>query len=260
MKIGFQQGDQAFPGGKEWSKLKQLGNMRNLISYIKPLGCGLGVGLFCLQAAAVHGATLAPGGLLYPPPAEADPVGGSVVASISSPWVNSIGSPFFGTLTSTVIAGDTSNPYAGGLTFTYQLFVDVNSSISDPATAFTVGGFSGFTVDASYQVPAGAGVIPDYISRNLSGLGQTIDFDFAHLASANYIAPGLYSAVVVLQTSATTYTHSTGGVSDNNNVSVVTLAPLDATLPVPEPATVSCLVLGLGALAGYRRLAKRGQP
>src|SRR5215510_156991 len=63
---------------------------------------------------------LAPGVTLYPAPGEPDPVGGVVVGGgVPVPFA-AVG--FSGTLTSTVLSGDASNPFGpGALTFTYRL-------------------------------------------------------------------------------------------------------------------------------------------
>src|SRR4051794_27356935 len=70
------------------------------------------------------GAPLVPGGAFLTPP-EPDPVGGVIVAGGAAvPFVSPPGpGQFSGTLTTTVIAGDVSNPL-GGLTFTFLLHND----------------------------------------------------------------------------------------------------------------------------------------
>ena len=112
-----------------------------------------------LSALVVHAAPLAPG-MTIPAPAEPDPTGGAPVAGgLPVPFASA---NYTGTLTSTVIAGDPSNPL-GGLTFTYLLSNDASSLNS--LERMTISSFAGFATDVSYQVPA-AGVPPTFIDRN----------------------------------------------------------------------------------------------
>src|SRR5205809_126187 len=85
------------------------------------------LGFVIFIASRASAAPLVPGGALLTPP-EPDPVGGVVVAGgVPVPFASPPGpGSFSGTLTTTVIAGDVSNPL-GGLTFTYKL---TNKAIS----------------------------------------------------------------------------------------------------------------------------------
>src|SRR3954469_16704601 len=96
-------------------------------------------------------------------PAGNGPVGGSILlgTGIAVPFSSAT---FHGTLTSTVIAGDTSNPY-GGLTFTYLIS---NSAVGAPIgdiDRLTINDYAGFLVDASYQTPA-TGLPPTLVDRD----------------------------------------------------------------------------------------------
>src|SRR6188768_2128428 len=87
-------------------------------------------------ASAAHGAFLGVGGAMLTP-AEPDPTGGVVVGFLVQPFATPPGpGQFSGTLTTTVIKDDPSNPYANignadpathGLTFVYQLHNDAVS-------------------------------------------------------------------------------------------------------------------------------------
>src|ERR1700744_1783988 len=89
--------------------------------------CCFGALAILLQANAIHaqGIPLAPGGFVAGP-GEVSPVGGTTLASINIPFSST---SFTGVLTSTVIAGDVSNPL-GGLTFTYQYSINTGPDSS----------------------------------------------------------------------------------------------------------------------------------
>jgi len=174
-------------------------------------------------------------------PAEPGPIGGSVVASISVPFV---APTFSGTLISKIWSGDTSNPFSGGLTFTYELS---NDSVSpDPIDRFTLSSYLGFGVDASYSPGALLSpIIPTSVTRNPTG--NQISFNFTGPFEGTLL-PGASSALLVLQTSATSYQNSTAAIINSSSVNVATFAPL----AVPEPAAAALVLLGALAL-GLRR-------
>jgi MYXO-CTERM domain-containing protein len=184
---------------------------------------------------------ITPGGVLNPAPAEADPVGGTVVGSlISQPFAAGL---FSGTLTTRVISGDTTNPY-GGLTFTYTLTHDVGSITS--LGRLTTIGWSGWLSDASYLL-GDAGNFPQIIDRPGS-LGEVIGFTFSGTPTAP-IAPGTTSTLLVVQTNATQFRQTIANVIDGAVAQVPTLSP------IPTPGSVAILGLSGLALAARRRRA-----
>jgi len=178
------------------------------------------------------------------------PVGGSILAGTGIP-VPFSSATFHGTLTSTVIAGDTSNPY-GGLTFTYLLS---NSAIGTPAgdiDRLTINDYAGFLVDASYQTPA-AGLAATLVDRDAPG--NVMGFSFltlpGHLGNGPLHA-GVTSALVVLQTDALSYQPTFASVIDGSVASVASFAP---SANIPEPSTLVLTALGaVGLLAARRRM------
>jgi hypothetical protein len=147
--------------------------------------------------ASVFAAPLQPGGTLFPAPSEPDPSGGSIVATAAA--VPLVAATFTGNLTTTVIAGDTSNPY-GGLTFTYLLTNDADST--NVISQLAVSGFAGFLADVSYQTPA-TGTLPALIDR--SSTGSAVFFSFLDGIGPGALKPGSISALLVVQTNATNH-------------------------------------------------------
>jgi len=202
------------------------------------------VSLLGVAAVAVCGSNAAPlnPGSSIALPSEPGPTGGLVLNSSSLSFV---APTFSGTLISKVISGDLSNPFAGGLTFTYELS---NNSISpDPIDRFTLSSYLGFSVDASY--PSGAlvgSIVPTSVTRN--GTGNQISFNYTGPFEGTLL-PGSASVLLVLQTSATGYQNSTAAIINSSSVNVATFAPL----AVPEPGTAALLLLGALALVVRRK-------
>jgi hypothetical protein len=135
-----------------------------------------------------------------------------------------------GTLSTTVIRGDSTNPFgANALTFTY---VVTNGAGTHSINRFTVNGFDGFTVDASYQTPQAVSTIaPAYADRETNGSSVGFSFVLAPVGSGP-LGPTQTSATLVLKTNATSYVPNLASVLDGFPATVGTFAP------VPEPSTV----------------------
>ncbi len=178
---------------------------------------------------------------------ENEPVGGTVLGGTGVPL--SFSSPTFsGTLASSVISGDTSNPY-GGLTFTYLLS---NDSVSpDQMERITINSFAGFATDVSFLYP-GPGVDPTVSDRSVSG--NTIGFSFIGppLSLLGTVQPGQVSALLVVQTDATHWAATTAQVIDGSVATVPSYGPVAL---IPEPSTLVLAGFGLLAVgvAGARR-------
>jgi hypothetical protein len=205
--------------------------------------CVLG-GLLALSSLAPHAAalgiyTLAPGGNIVANPS-AFPTGGTILDTITTPFTSST---IDGTVVSTVIRGDSSNPY-GGLTFTYSL--SLNNFSSDSSSEMTIGSYGGFVTDVSYNLTGGE-IAPSNFTRSITQNGSVIRFLWS---SEGGIMPGQTGALIVVQTAANNFTPASGGVIDSQTVNISTLAP------VPEPGIASLLVSGLGVFAFCRRFPR----
>src|SRR5438067_11305869 len=84
-------------------------------------------------------------GTAVPAVPAAGPIGGVQLGQVIAPFSSGV---LAGTLTSTVISGDTSNPFHG-LTFTYRFTVD--SAAVDSASQISISSFLGFTTDMSFN-------------------------------------------------------------------------------------------------------------
>lgn len=180
---------------------------------------------------------------------EFDPTGGIPIAGpLPVPFV---APTFSGMLTSTVIAGDPSNPF-GGLTFTYLL--DNFPISANSIGRLTINDYAGFLVDSSFEIPL-AGVAPTLNDRSL-GVGDVIGFSFiGPPLGAGTLVPGSTSALLVVQTNAPAFVPTFASVIDGSVVSVATFAPA-----VPEPSTLLSALIGIcGLLLVSSRRFKRGR-
>jgi len=204
----------------------------------------LGVAVVVCMSVAASPAAAAPllvGSNLFAA-GEPDPTGGGLIAGgVPIPFA---AVDFNGTLTSSVIQGDPSNPL-GGLTFTYLL--QNNAASPSEISRLTVSGFAGFLTDGSFQVPA-AGLPPTLNDRS-GGIGDVIGFSFVGPPiGLGKLLPGQTSALLVVQTNAPAFTPTFASVINGGVASVSSFAPM-----VPEPATMGLLALGLAGLIAQRR-------
>jgi hypothetical protein len=181
-------------------------------------------------------------------PAEPDPIGGTLIAGgVPVPFT---AATFSGTLISSVIAGDTTNPY-GGLTFTY--FLTNNAASPHEIHRFTVSSFASYQTDVSFQPPqAPGGVIPTFADRS-DGVGDVIGFGFIPLLGGA-LKPGQSSVLMVVQTDAQTYHPTLAAVIDGSVAMVSSFAPLTI---IPEPSTLVLGAIGLVGLAFGARMRPR---
>jgi hypothetical protein len=174
--------------------------------------------------------------------AEPDPLGGMVVAGpLVSPM---IGTAFTGTLTSTVIAGDVSNPF-GGLTFIYQVANDASSG--DAIGRVTVTGYDGWLTDMSFE--PSLGLPPATMDRSFNG--NVVGYSFVGPPlGPTVLMPGSTSGMLVVQTDAPAWATSTGNIIDGSIASGPAYAPVSE--PVPEPASVLLAIIGVVLLIRRR--------
>lgn len=203
--------------------------------FVSVTGTCLLITAFALTESTTLATTLLPGSTLSLS-SEAEPVGASILTFVSSPFagVDVLGNTnFTGTLTSTVWTGDTSNPYFGGLTFTYLL--SNNASSADPLVRMTLSRFDGFQTDVSYF---GLGSVPTSVERSLSNSGRQVAFNFE---TPFRLQPGNSSALLIIQTDAFAWQYGNASVIDDATANALTLVPANV---IPEPSSLALLVIG----------------
>jgi len=199
---------------------------------------------FCLVACAASIATQAWAKPMLPGQSalavtEIDPLGGVVVAGPSaSPLV---GTAFTGTLTTTVIQGDASNPF-GGLTFVYQVANSPHSA--DGIVRLPVTGYGNWLTDMSFQ--PGLGLPPTAMDRSLTG--DVVGYSFVGPpVGPTVLLPGTVSELLIVQTDAAAWTTTTG----NGIEGIISTGPIYVPT-IPEPATLALLFGGLVLLLRRR--------
>ncbi|MGB7158281.1 MAG: PEP-CTERM sorting domain-containing protein [Tepidisphaeraceae bacterium] len=207
------------------------------------VNAALAAGLLSIAAATANAAVVNPG-LEVGASAEVGPTGGTVVATSSQPVA---ALTFTGTLTSSVISGDTSNPFngSGGLTFVYQFTNTDTDATPTSVTRLTVSEFTTFITDMSFVFNASL-TAPTLADRSASG--DVIGFSFLNPpAGQGKVDPGDTTTLLVVQTTATSFAPSIASIINGTTAQVPSFAPA----AVPEPATAG--LLGAGAVALLRR-------
>lgn len=177
------------------------------------------------------------------------------LAYVSNPNVTNSNGTFTATLNAAVYSDPSNTFCAGCLDFFYQ--VTNSGGSTDDIGRVTAFNFTGFQVDAGYSVagePADGGTAfptgtwaPGLVDRNTA---DTVGFQFANVATA--IPPGGTSAVLVIETNATSFTSGTASALDGGTANFSAFAPTSSA-STPEPASALMLGLGMVALAGLRR-------
>lgn len=178
---------------------------------------------------------------------------------------------FGGTLLDTAITNISNESYTGiartavydtghGLDFYYQ-FANSAASVNgvERFTGYDFSSLEGNTPVNVYQTSSAFGIftagseIADYADRTTRGV---IGFSFVP-NGASKITPGTTSYTTIIRTDARAYTAGHFGLLDGIGDNAVGFAP--TTSPVPEPATGSMMLVGLGVLCliGYGKLNKR---
>jgi hypothetical protein len=194
-----------------------------------------GVLTVSILSATASAAPLPPGGLLTPVPSESfSPIPGVQLAEQSVPFV---ATTFAGTLYSSVIQGDPTNPFPGGLTFLYRVS---NQQGPHSINRLAINGFQGFLLDVGFIFePVIAPGIPSFADRQIDGSALGFSFD-ALGTGLGPLGPGNSSRLLVVQTNATSWTQSQAFVLNGFPAGAMAFAP------VPEPGAMA---LAASALA-----------
>lgn len=219
-------------------------------------------GAFVLLGSIAQAASLAPGDTLFKsdpsviynpkytttlPPFASGP---NLVATLTAPLTGG----FIGTMTSDVYA----DPANGNLAFHYTLTMsDMNTA--DVVRA-TMGGWAGVTItDAGADASGNSGTFdpapewndgdPFAISRDPTSQGLELQWRQAlgPVLVGTVIGPGDLSSVSFFVTDAKQYTRGTIGLIDTT-----VIGASDVIVPLPEPASLALVTVGL-AFAALRR-------
>jgi hypothetical protein len=173
----------------------------------------------------------------------------------------SLNSLTFNASYNTAVLKGGSNPYcATCLTFAYQV---TDTSAVGPGTGIiedlTASMFPSFSTDVGYAILGTAsdgfitaGTMPLTVGRSAAGSGSVISFDYPDQGiPGNDLLPGDHTAVLLIETDATTYTAGMFSAIDGATATATAFQPTSAT---PEPNSLA--LAGL-AFVGIALLLKR---
>lgn len=177
-----------------------------------------------------------------------DPLAGATFVADMLNQSYSDGTGLVGTISSWVVSGDSLNPYAGGLTFIYQ----ITETGADTVENFAANGFGFPQVDFETYATGAGGILPSAANGTVNSTsaylttGGTATFQLFVSGVGGGIQTGQTSYLLIVNTAATTYSGSSGGVQDGGSAYAGILAP------VPEASTMiagALLLLPFGASA-----------
>lgn len=164
----------------------------------------------------------------------------TLLASETAPFAIS-----FGAL-STSGDGDSWVYQTSGGTLDFLFQVTTNPGSNDQAETLSMALFGGFLTDVDYLTSTG--VVPAGSTR--SSDGNIVNFGFVP-----GFDDGQSTAVLVIETNATSFTNGLLSIQDTGNDSVASFEPTGVPILTPEPGTLVMLGYGLLGLAGLRRRA-----
>jgi len=129
----------------------------------------------CISLQTAHASSLVYGATLSPVPVGSGPALGAnvVLPTVSSTFT---APDYSGTLFSTVLNNDTSNPYGlNKLTFTYLIQMDATTI--DPVSRFTISSFANYLTDASEKTAISTDIVPSSVNRS-GAPGSLVRFSF----------------------------------------------------------------------------------
>ncbi|MDD5141508.1 MAG: PEP-CTERM sorting domain-containing protein [Verrucomicrobiales bacterium] len=184
---------------------------------------------------------------LTPVPAGSSPSPGANVLFSGTSTFSAL--DFSGTLFSTVLNNDSSNPYGlANLTFTYLIQMDPTTV--DPVSRFTISSFANFLTDVSETTSNPGDIVPSSVNRSIAP-GNVVRFSFDTML----LGAGTTSALLVIQTDAQNWTTTSAGLVDGVGTQADSVAPTPV-VSVPEPSQIMLGALSLFGLLIFRRCNK----
>jgi len=173
-----------------------------------------------------------PGSFAYPP--------GAFDSSESDSFTSANGL-FTGALTTSIF----TDSVTGDLDFVYQLF-NKTTGQADSFDRLTLSSFSAFSTDVDYS-PLGTDIAPIEADRVFG----TVGFNFA----GNSLAPNDASDYLIIKTNSLVPGLGSGQIVDGDSALATIAVPF--AYSVPEPASLSLLVIGGGMVLARRRRPSR---
>jgi len=218
----------------------------------------------CAKADLLGTVPAAPGDTVFPGLVAAGTDPGTLLASLSAPFVSTLGTTA-GTLVSAVFEES-----GGTLDFYYQVTNNLTApncgsagqSACDPISRETDTSFTGFTTALGFWVDGSTlpgGIFSDGTVAPVTGdrnsVGNVVGFSF-NPPDPSKIQPGQTSNVLVISTDATHFKPGNASVIDGGVTTVAAFEPAVGPSKIPEPASIVLLGGGLLALGGFRRLRR----
>jgi hypothetical protein len=213
---------------------------------------GLFAVLVAVSLASTATATILNPNQAGPPSLTNSPLGAGLIQDSGVQNFASVdgGTSFTGSLRTRVYTNDAFNPFgANFLTFTYLI---VNNG-PDPIEQLSTIDFSGYGTDVCFNNnPANLGVvgaIPFDVTRNSTG--KILGWQFDPTGGSALLAGG-NSALLVVHTTATQHVQVQNSLINGSVATVMSFGPA----PVPEPASIGLIGIGLATLAIRRRASR----
>ena len=215
------------------------------------------------QATLVGTVATAPGVTVVPGLVPTGTAPGTLVASLTSPFVSTLGTTA-GTIVSAVYRES-----GGTLDFYYQVTNNTTAPncgtagkpMCDPISRETDTNFMAFMTSLGFRTDGASlgasdpfvnGTVPP-VTGDRNSVGDVVGFSFNPPDSAK-IQPGQISDVLVISTNATNFTAGNASVIDGGVTTVTSFEPASA---VPEPASFLFVGGALLAITRIRRAARK---